>query len=185
VFLCLPHLLYTGALTAASLAAAVCMGILVAVSGRVPARLAAFQALTIRERVRCYSYFFVLRSDCPAYPHTATLADPGGDRLVSVSVVAPPQASRWSLLVRPFVAVPHLVVLVPIGLVMDACYPVWMLIAAANRGWPEGFERFLIRVEKWVGAVLAYLLLVTNEAPRFGLAAYDDVAIGGAAPATS
>lgn len=173
-FLSIPHLLYTGLLTLASVPVAIAIGLTVAVTGRIPPRLAAFQVLSLRERVRCYSYFFVLRSSHPPYPTAVTADDPGDDPLVTVSVDLPTTASRWSLVVRPLVAIPHVVLLVPIGVVMDACYPVWMALAAANGGWTEGMERTLIRVERWVAALGMYLLYVANEAPRLGLAAYAD-----------
>lgn len=172
--LCVPHLVYTVALTAVSLAVAVAIVPCALVTGRVPSALLGFQVLTLRERVRCYSYFFVLRSSRPPYTASTDLADPGDDPLVEVSVDAPGSTSRWSVLARPFVVLPHLAVLAPIGLVMDACYPVWMLLAAANRGWPEGLERTLIRIERWVAAVAMYALFVTDEPPGFGLAAYDE-----------
>lgn len=173
-FLCIPHLLYTGLLAGASVLVALVIGVMVLATGRIPPRLAAFQVLTLRERIRCYSYFFVLRSSHPPYPTAITPADPGDDPLVTVDVDLPTSAPRWSLVVRPLVAIPHLLLLLPVGVVMDACYPVWMALAAANGGWTEGMERTLIRVERWVAAVAMYLVFVTNDAPRYGLAAYDD-----------
>lgn len=176
--LCVPHLIYTGALATASVVVAFVIGLVVVVTGRIPPRLAAFQVLTLRERVRCYSHFFVLRRSLPPLATAATFSDPGDDPLVSVSITAPPAAPRGALLTRPFTVLPHLVVLLPIGLVMDACYPVWMVLASANRGWPPALERLLVRVERWVLATAMYALFVSNEAPRFGLAAYDDAAGG-------
>lgn len=173
-FLCIPHVLYTGLLAGASVIVAVVIGVVLLVTGRIPQRLAAFQVLTLRERVRCYSYFFVLRSSRPPYPTSISAVDPGDDPLVTVTVDTPTTAPRWSLVVRPLLAIPHLVLLLPIGLVMDACYPVWMVLASANGGWPEGMERTLIRVERWVAAVAMYLTYATNEVPRLGLAAYAD-----------
>lgn len=172
--LCAPHLLYTGVLAAASVAVALPMGVVVLATGRVPQRMAGFQVLTLRERARCYSHFFVLRRSLPPLATAAAFDDPGDDPMVEVSVTPPASAARWSLLLRPFVVLPHLLVLVPIGIVMDLCYPVWMVLAAAHRGWPATFERLLIRVERWVLAVAMYALLVSNEPPRFGLAAYDE-----------
>jgi hypothetical protein len=171
--LCIPHLLYTGVLAAASLGVAVAIAGAVAVTGRVPARAAAFEVLALRERLRCYSYFFVLRSSRPPYATRLSTIDPGDDPLVELTVVPPRTAPRRSALVRPFVVLPHLVVLVPIGAVMDLCYPAWMALAAANRGWPEGLERLLLRIEAWVAAVVMFLTFLTDEVPRFGLAAYD------------
>lgn len=169
---CLPHLLWTGILVGASVFVAFVIGIAVLVTGRVPARLGAFVVLSLRERVRTFSYFWLLRRDHPPFATTLTAVDPGDDPRTEVTVVVPDQLPRWSIL-RGILILPHLVVLVPIAVVIDLGYPVLAVWCAIRRGWPEGFERFLLRVERYVGAVTAYALLVTDEAPRFGLGAYE------------
>jgi hypothetical protein len=60
---------------------------------------------------------------------------------------------------------------------------VWMVLAAASRGWPPAFEQLLVRIERWVASVATYLTYVTDEVPRFGLAAYDGEAGSPAAAA--
>lgn len=174
--LSVPHLLLSGALTLASIAVALVIGIAVLATGRVPRRLAAFQVLTLRERVRCYTYFFLLRRTAPPFATRVANVDPGDDPLVTVTIVPPATAPRGSIL-RVFMVAGHLAVLLPIGVVMDACYGLWAVVAAANRGWPPGFERFLVCVERWVLAVAMYLLMVSNEPPRFGVQAYADEAV--------
>jgi hypothetical protein len=67
---------------------------------------------------------------------------------------------------------PHVLVRAPVGLVMDALYPVWMVVAVVNRGWPTRIERVIVRVERWVLAIVMHVTLVSNERPKFGLAAY-------------
>ena len=181
--LCVPHLVYEVVLSGASIVIALVMALIVAATGRVPEKLAAFQTTTLRERVRCYSYLFLLRSSVPPYVNRLSASDPNDDPLVDVSATPSPRASRWSGITRPIVVLPHVVVLVPIAIIMDLCYPVAMLAVAANRGWPEGFARFLVRVEKWAGTLLAYVFLISDEAPHFGLAAYEEDGVRSGAPA--
>ena len=168
----LPHVLWTGALNVAAIPVLLAIGLAVLVTGRVPARLAAFQVLVLRERIRLYSLFFALRTTQPPLATRVSAVDPGDDPGTTVTVEVPATLPRWSLVTRPFVVLPHVLVLLPIGFVMDVCYPLWMVVAAVNRGWPPPFARFLVAVERWVGAILLYLLLATDEAPRFGLAAH-------------
>ena len=169
----IPHALLTGATSAASFALAVLTGVLVVVTGRVPAWIVAFQTMTVRERVRTFGHFFVLRPDGPPVNLAVTANDPGDDPRVTVTVPAGARrTSRVEALARPFVLVPHLLVLLPIGLVMDACYPVWMLLVAANRGWPPSMARLLGAVEHWVGTLALYATFATDERPAFGLAAH-------------
>ena len=175
--LCLPHLLHTGVLATLSALAWVPMALSVLVSGRVPSRLAGLQALALRERVRTYSYFFVLRESYPPHPMAPSLADPGDDESSDVSFEVPLRVPR-SAAFRSVAMVPHALVLAPIGLVMDLGYPLWMLVAVRNGGWPEWAERSLVRVERWVVGVVAYVGFLRDEPPPFGLAA-NDPAVGG------
>jgi hypothetical protein len=179
-----PHLLVTGALTAASVGVAVVIGVAVAVTGRVPASLVRFQVMTLRERVRCYSYWFVLRESHPPFALALLLDDPGDDPATAVSIASPPEhLGRGALVIHWLRIVPHLVVLLPIGVVMDVCYPVWIVLAAVNRGWPESFARLLVAVERWVAHLALYALLATDTPPTFGLVANGYVPAGRPQPA--
>jgi hypothetical protein len=171
-----PHLLWVGALSAVSVGLAVVATACVLAAGRVPRALVAVQVLTLRERVRCYSYWFALRTGYPPMAWRPSIDDPGDDPSVRVSATPADRFRRRDVAGR-LVVLGHLVVLVPIGLVMDACYPMWILLAAANRGWPPSFRRLLVCVERWVVALAAYELYITNERPAFGLRAYDDDAV--------
>ena len=168
-FLCLPHLLYLGALTVLAVGAAVATATSVLATRRVPWRLGAFQVLYLRERARCFSCFWVLRTSVPPYATAATADDPGDDPMVTVSLDVPRRIPRSALVLRPLVVLPHLLVMAPIAVVLDVCYPLWMLVAAVNRGWTPGTAAFLVRVERSVVAVLAYVLLVSDERPAFGV----------------
>ena len=172
--LVIPHGLATGALTAASLVVMFAIGLAVLVTGRVPRRLAEFQVMTVRERVRCYGFFFVLRRSLPPLTFPVQADDPGDDPASHLSVAMAERLPRWSIFTRLFVLLPHLVVLIPMGVVMDLCYPVWMSLAAINRGWPPGLRRTLVAVEHWVVELALYGLLVTERPPAFGLRAHGD-----------
>lgn len=166
------HTAVAGALTLASLSVVIIMGVWLAVFGRVPAALVRFQVMTLRERVRAFSYWFVLRESNPPFNFALRLEDPGDDPSTRVSVThVPDDLGRAALVVHTLRVLPHLLVLVPIAAVMDVCYPVWILLASANRGWPEPFVRFLAAVEQWVVRLALYALLVTDVPPAFGLVA--------------
>lgn len=142
-----PHLIVTGILSAASLVVAAVIAIAVLVTGRVPPRLAAFQVMTLRERVRCFSYWFALRCVRPPMNFAISADDPGDDPHVIVSASPARSASRADVL-RRLQLLRHLAVLVPIAVVMDVCYPVWIVLAAANGGWPPSLRRFLAAIEQ-------------------------------------
>src|SRR5687767_8619547 len=134
-----PHLVMTAALTTASVAVAVLIAIVVLVTGRVPAPLARFQAMTLRHRVRAYSYFFVLRTGWPPF-----LAD---DPKAHVEITPVERMARRDV-VRRAVLLPHVLALVPIAVVMDVCYPVWIALCSIRGGWPPAFRSLLLAVER-------------------------------------
>jgi hypothetical protein len=173
-FLCLPHLLYAGLLGFASIVTSFVVAAIVLVTGRVPARLLTVHALSLRQRARTFSYLWLLRSTWPAFATSASLQDPGDDAAVTASFGTPPAtAGRLAPFARLVILIPQGIVLQIIGILLDVTYPLFALYAAVNGGLPEGVGRQLARLEAWVVAVLAYLLLMTDERPQFGIDAYD------------
>lgn len=79
LFRLLPMLVMAGVLTAAATIVAFAIGISVVATGHVPRRLASFQVRAIRQRVRTFSGFFLLRADTPPWPAELDLCDPGDD----------------------------------------------------------------------------------------------------------
>src|SRR5437899_12426742 len=148
--LAVPHLLYTTALIAASVVVWLGIAGCVLATGQVPARLAEFQVFALRERVRTYSYFFALRSSYPPFATEIIAFDPGDDPPTHVAADGPIVVDRWSPCVRLFKMLPHLLALVPLGIVLDVLYPVWMVAAALTRCWPEGAAIVLIRIVGWL-----------------------------------
>src|SRR4051794_24134596 len=167
-FLGFPHLLFNAVLMLGAVIAAVISAVWVVLTGRVPARLTEFQVYVVRERVRAYSYLFVLRSTYPPFPRQITAIEPGDDAQTHVGADGPVRVPRWSPILRPLLMLPHLLVLAPVGVVLDLLYPAWMIAAAVNGGWPDGMRRFLVRVEEWVAEVQLYTFMATDKAPRFG-----------------
>src|SRR3954469_4290785 len=166
--MCIPHLVYNLVLQAAALVVWLITAICVIVTGRIPARLAEFQIFALRERVRTYSYLFVLRTSYPPFATEISSLEPGDDPAVHVDAIGPINVPRWTPIMRPLVILPSLIVLVPIGALLDLLYPVLMLAVGFNEGWPSAFARFLVRVEEWTGEVLLYLFMATDHAPRLG-----------------
>jgi hypothetical protein len=169
--LCLPHLAWNGVLTGASLLAHLAAVPVVLATGRVPRVLVDFQVFVLRERARTFAYFFVLRRSKPPYATEVTSIDPGDDPMLVLTVEVPLSTSRWAPIVRPFIVLPHVLVLLPIGACLDALYPLWMVLVAVNRGWPPGMARTLAAVERWVVEVILYVTMASNTRPAFGLAA--------------
>jgi hypothetical protein len=167
--LCLPHLIWTDVLVVASVLAWVVSLPIVLATGRLPRRLGELQVLALRERARTFAFLFVLRRSTPRFATTMAATDPGDDPQQTLSVDLPDRVGRAAVL-RLVVMLPHGLVLVPIAFCLDALYPLWMVLVAANRGWPAGMARTLASIERWVVELLLYVTMATNRAPAFGVA---------------
>jgi hypothetical protein len=167
--LCIPHLVYNAVATGVSLLAWLVTVPVVLVTGRVPKRLAELQVAVLRERARTFGYLFVLRRSAPPFATTLSSIDPGDDPSLTLSVHIADRAPRWAPAMRLFVVLPHVLVLLPIGVCLDALYPMWMVLVAINRGWPAGMARTLASIERWVVEVILYVTMASDRPPRFGL----------------
>lgn len=168
---CIPHLVFNGVATGVSVLAWIVTVPIVVVTGRVPKSLADLQVAVLRERARTFGYLFVLRRSAPPFATARTSIDPGDDPALTLTVGTADRAPRWAPVVRLFVVFPHVLVLLPIGVCLDALYPVWMVLVAVNRGWPAGMARTLASIERWVVEVILYATMASDRPPQFGLSA--------------
>lgn len=158
----LPIILWQAVLTAVSAPLAVVGALVVLATGRLPAPFARFHVHALEVRARAYGAVFAL-----ARRPAATL---------DVRIEQP--LTRWEAVTRPIAAIVHVLVLVPIALCLDVLLPLWLLVAAANRGWPAPMLRGLVAAERWIVHLVLWVTMVTNERPAFGLGANE-------APATA
>ena len=161
---CLPHLALAGVATGVGAAVAVGMGVAVTVTGRRPMRPARWQVWAVRERVRCFSYFFLLRPTTPPFPNVG-LVDDGNDLPTEVTVDLSPTLPRWSPFVRLAIGLPRIIVGLPLGVLLDGLYPFAVVVAAAHGGWSLETGNALARLEEWVAEVFLYMFFGSDDAP--------------------
>lgn len=166
--LMMPMLFMAGLLTALASIVTLPIAVSIVATRRVPQRLAVFQVWVLRERVRTFSGLFLLRRDAPPWPRHMVATDPGDDPRVAVTAELPSTLPRVAPLTHSAVSVVHLIVLVPVAVVLDLLYPVWILLAA-RRGWSSTTARRLVEIETWTAEVLAYAWLVSSQRPRWRL----------------
>jgi hypothetical protein len=122
-------------------------------------KLAAFY---LRWRVRAIAYLTLLRDEYPpfgddAYPAELVLAHPVGPR------------DRVTVLLRFFLALPHLFLLWLLGMAWGLTTAVaWVMILLTGE-YPETLYGFAIGVFAWSVRVEAYMLLLRDEYPPFTL----------------
>ena len=100
---------------------------------------------------------------------------PSTDERQSVSLELPyPDAkqdlNRWLPLVKWFLAIPHYIVLIFLGLAAIVCVIIaWFAILFTGR-YPRGLFDFVVGVMRWGNRVVGYaFILVTDEYPPFRL----------------
>jgi hypothetical protein len=107
-------------------------------------------------------------------PGATTAMVPGPEPLAPVLVwVAPPQPqSRWTVLVRFVLAIPHLVVLYALGIAAEVLAIIGWFGALFTGKLPDFAAQFLTGFLRWEARVTGYVLLLTDQYPPFTL---DDV----------
>jgi len=121
-----------------------------------------FSLLYLRWRLRAVAYMGLLRDEYPPFGD--------GTYATSVEVVAPPEGERdrFSIGLRPILALPHLLLL---GLLYVACFfatiGAWVVIVVTGNH-PEPLYTFAASVTRWAIRVEAYLLFLVDEYPPFG-----------------
>jgi hypothetical protein len=127
-----------------------------------PVGLWDFGTFYLRWRSRAVPYLMLLRDDYPpfgegAYPTTFEVAGRPGER------------NRWSVGLRIFYALPHLIVLIFVNLAWVVTTIVaWFSILFTGR-YPARLYDFGVGVLRWDLRVEAYLLLLRDEYPPFRL----------------
>jgi hypothetical protein len=119
----------------------------------------------MRFSMRVGAYLFLLRDE---YPSTDQ------DQAVHLDLIYPnaQELSRWLPLVKWFLAIPHLVILIFLGIAAIVCVIIsWFAILFTGR-YPRSLFDFVVGVNRWGLRVNAYcFLLTTDRYPPFTLAA--------------
>lgn len=92
-----------------------------------------------------------------------------GEYPVDMQVEPPEQQSRLSILFRPLLAIPHIIVLafIAIGVALVSLIA-WFAILITGK-YPEGMYNFVVRALHWQTRVSAYLYFLTGKYPPFAM----------------
>jgi hypothetical protein len=168
--LAIPHWLIVYVLAIVARLLAVISWFAILFTGRLPAGLANFQAMFLRYYLRTATYVGFLRTEYPPFGFTTTTADPGDDREVRVDVVAQLEnRNRLTTAFRLILAIPHIIVLVLLGIALFVVGVIAFFAVLFTGRWPVGLRDFVLGVARWWLRVDAYLLLLTDEYPPFSL----------------
>jgi len=116
-------------------------------TGRLPAGLANFQAMSLRCYLRTVTYAGFLRDEYPPFGFATTPADPGDDPLVGVDLV--PQLedrNRLTTAFRLILAIPRLIVMSLLGIALCVVGLIACFAVLFTARWPQGLRDFALGV---------------------------------------
>jgi hypothetical protein len=151
-----------GVLGAVALVSAMIAWFAIVFGARHPEGLWKLGSFYLRWRVRAVAYTALLRDEYP----------PFGDGPYPVTLRLAPPASRNRLTVafRPFLALPHLIVVWGLGLAWAFTTLVAWFAILFTGSYPRGLYHFGAGVLRWTTRVEAYVLLLDDAYPPFSLA---------------
>jgi hypothetical protein len=168
--LVIPHLLIANALRSLRQVLTLISFFTVLFTERIPRPLFDVIVMTYRYEWRAMSYAFFMHEDYPPFDFALSSEDDGLAPHTSLRLAYPEHLGRWQPLYKWFLAIPHYVVLVFLGLAaVIAVIAAWFAIVFTAT-YPRGLFDFVVGVLRWGTRVNAYAFaLVTDQYPPFSL----------------
>ncbi len=166
--LAIPHLLVVSVLQIVYGVLAVVSFFTVLFTRRVPDGIFGIQAMIDRYEWRVNTYTMFMRDEYPPFSFETVAADDGIDP-ARYSIADPGEMNRWLPLIKGLMLIPHLLVLIVLGI---GAFFVWIaaFFAVLFTGmYPEGMRGYLIGVARWTDRVQAYGSFRTDVYPPFSL----------------
>jgi hypothetical protein len=134
---------------------------------QIPEGIFAMLAMTHRYQWRVVSYAMFAHDQYPPFDFTTGATDDGTAPHSSMTFAYPSELQRWAPLYKWFIAIPHYVVLLFIGI--GACFVSFAAAFAVlfTGRYPEGMRRYVVDVYRYGLRVQCYVGLMNDEYPPF------------------
>ena len=167
--LVIPHLLVVYGLRVLRTVLTIIAFFTVLFTKQIPEPIFEMIVMTRRYAWRAATYALWMRESYPPFSFTSTSRDDGIDP-ASVSIDYPRELNRWLPLVKWFLAIPHYIVLIFLGLAATiVIFPISFFVVLFTGKYPEGLRSFVVGVQRWSLRVGAYVLFLRDEYPPFSL----------------
>jgi hypothetical protein len=162
--LAVPHWIILYALMAVAQAITVIAWFAILFTGRYPKGLFVFVVGIYRWYYNVIAYAALLRDDYPPFSLSA------GQYPLTFDVEYPGRLSRLLIFFKWLLIIPHLIVLVLLGIVYWITLVIaWFAILFTAR-YPEGLFKYAVGILRWGARVNAYVMLMRDDYPPFSLA---------------
>jgi hypothetical protein len=186
-FLAIPHFIVLGVLWIGFVVLTVVAAVAILFTGRYPRSIFDFNVGVLRWTWRVSYYATTGGIGTDRYPPFSLAAEPGD--AAHLDVAYPERLTRWLVLVKWFLAIPHLII---VGLLVGGGFRwtwVWgefrldpfgggflgLLVLVAGvmllftGRYPTGLFNLIIGLNRWVYRVIVYVALMTDRYPPFHL----------------
>lgn len=167
--LALPHHVVAYFLQIASGAVWAICAVSVLFTRKVPPGLADFQVMSLRYRSRVQAYSGFAHASYPKFEYQLSAPDPGGDPLHFSIVPQRQEMNRWLPLYNWFIAIPHYVMLMIYGIAAAVLWILNFFIVLFTGSWNANHRAFIVKVWRYGVRVVAYVILLRDDYPEFGL----------------
>jgi Domain of unknown function (DUF4389) len=137
-------------------------------TGNMPEGLFAFNTMVLRYQWRVVSYALFMRESYPEFAFPMELTDPGTEP-AKLSTEAAPRLSRGLIFVKWFLAIPHYICLLVLGIGLYIVAIIAFFAVIFTGSWPAGMRNYVVGVIRWSSRVNLYILLMTDQYPPFSL----------------
>jgi Domain of unknown function (DUF4389) len=127
-----------------------------------------FQAMILRYQWRTGSYVLFMRDEYPPFDFAMDADRVTADPAV-LTVEDPGPMNRWLVFVKLLLVVPHLIVLMLLGIAMYVVMIIAFFAVLFTGAWPKGMRDFAVGVMRWAIRVTAYVYFMTDAYPPFSL----------------
>ena len=162
--LAVPHWIILYALMAVAQAITVIAWFAILFTGRYPKGLFDFVVGIYRWQYNVYAYVLLLRDEYPPFSLSA------GQYPLTFDIEYPERLSRLLIFVKWLLLIPHLIVILFLGIVyMVTLVIAWFAILFTGR-YPKGMFDFAVGLLRWGARINAYYMLMRDDYPPFSLA---------------
>jgi uncharacterized protein DUF4389 len=137
---------------------------------QIPRQVFDMIAMSYRYEWRAVSYALFMHDDYPPFDFEPSGDDDGAEPHTTLSIAYPEQLHRWAPLYKWFLAIPHYLVLVALGLGAFIALLGGLFAVLATGDYPESIRNFVVGVYRYGLRVEAYAGLLTDAYPPFRLA---------------
>jgi len=128
-------------------------------------------AMSYRYEWRALSYALFMHEDWPPFDFQPVAADDGVEPHTTLSIAYPEHLNRWKPLYKWFLAIPHYVVIVVLGIGFVVAFVIGFFAVLFTGEYPEGIRGYLVGTYRYALRVEAYVGLLTDTYPPFSLEA--------------